>query len=43
MNHDVLYLPARTKTLVQISIENHARSAGYIPRINAGPGLFVVE
>ena len=39
-NHDTLYLPARTKTLVQINIQNPSRSAGYIPRVNAGPGLY---
>ena len=43
LSHDTFYLPARTKTLVQVTIQNPTRSTGYIPRINAGPGLLMGE
>ena len=45
ISHDTFHLPARTymETLVQIAIKNPTRGTGYIPRINAGPGLFIGE
>ena len=43
LNHDTLYLPGRTKTLVQITVQNLTRQAGYVPRIQTGPGIFIRE
>ena len=43
VSHDVLYLPARTKTLVKITINKPNRFSGYLPKINAGPGIFIGE
>ena len=41
ISHDTLYLPARTKTLITISIQNPTRSTGYLPKINAGPEILI--
>ena len=43
LNHDTIYLPSRTKTLVQITVQNPTRQAGYVPRIQTGPGIFIGE
>ena len=42
-NQNAHYLPARTKSLIQISIQNSNRSTGYTPKINAGPGVLIGE
>ncbi|KAL7286639.1 hypothetical protein TKK_0019135 [Trichogramma kaykai] len=43
INYDTLFLPARTKTLVAIKLQPNSASNGYVPRIDAGPGIFAGE
>ena len=43
ITHDLLYLPARTKTLVKITVNKPNCFPGYLPKINAGPGIFIGE
>ena len=43
LKHDTVYLPAKTKTLVQVTVQNPARRTGYVSRINAGPVVFIGE
>ncbi|CAB0043096.1 unnamed protein product [Trichogramma brassicae] len=43
INYDTLFLPARTKTLVAVKLQPNSASNGYVPRIDAGPGIFTGE
>ena len=43
VSHDVLYLHARTKTLVKITINKSNRFSGYLPKINASSRIFIGE
>ena len=43
VSHDVFYLPARTKMLVKITVNKANHFSGYLPKINAGPGIFIGE
>ncbi|CAB0043459.1 unnamed protein product [Trichogramma brassicae] len=43
INYDTLFLPARTKTLVAVKLQPNSASNGYVPRIDAGPGIFAGE
>ena len=41
VSHDTVSLPARTKSLTRVTIQNSTRSNGYLPKINAGPGIYM--
>ena len=43
ISHDILYLPAQTKTLVRITINKPNSFFGYLLKINTGPGIFIGE
>lgn len=36
-------LPARTRKIISVPVENHNVDIGYLARINAGPGIFLGE
>ena len=43
VDHEIIVLPARSQTLVALRVRNGDTGSGYIPRINAGPRVFLGE
>ena len=43
LRKELFFTEARTKTLIKITIQNSTPSSDYIPKINAGPGIYMGE